>query len=52
MREKENEMMARLFEQMTDKDRKWFLSLATETVRENPVKLPILKLVVGGNRPT
>lgn len=50
MREQENQLMAKFFEQMTEKDRKWFLSMAAETIRENAAKPPSLKLVVGGNR--
>lgn len=49
MRKRENELMARLFDQMNDKDRQWFLSTAKDTVQQHPTRTaPDLKLVVGG----
>lgn len=46
MRKKEDEKMIRLFQQMNEKDRKWFLSMAADTVRESASKQPLLRLVV------
>lgn len=55
MRDNQDQMLLALFKKMTDKDRKWLISVASDAVRESALaqdrlRMTHLKMVVGGRR--